>query len=378
MVVINRYTSTQIGNLSSTAARVVYDNTLNVLRFNNATNYANILIHKDLSNNVSNINNVISTGKFGINSTSPAKQVEINSTTGDCLRLTYNDNTGSATNYTDISVSSSGNLSLTPSGGDLDVTTHNGSTHGLKLGGVLVTSTATELNYVDVASIGICEASKAAVLDVNRNLVNVNYLETNYITSVAYNSVNDSVKTAGQFITVPNTTAEIGLGTGIEFALVNDNSDIFNAGYFNCVVNDITSDAEKAYFEFKLANGGLIDTVATLSNNGILTATSFAETSDRRLKENIKDVRPKDSLIKLLSVNVKTYNYTFDSDKKNHCGVIAQEVKEEFPEIVNIQNGHGLDDYHSVQYTGLVPHLINAIKELKKEINDLNNKMRLS
>jgi hypothetical protein len=55
-------------------------------------------------------------GNVGIGTIAPDKQLEINSNTGDCLRLTYNDTNGSATNYTDLNVSSSGNLTINPSG----------------------------------------------------------------------------------------------------------------------------------------------------------------------------------------------------------------------------------------------------------------------
>ena len=67
---------------------------------------------------------------FGVNTTAPDKQVEINSATGNCLRLTYNDANGSATYYTDFAVSSAGNLTITPSGGlftivaDVDAGSH--------------------------------------------------------------------------------------------------------------------------------------------------------------------------------------------------------------------------------------------------------------
>lgn len=79
MVVINKYSSLQISSLSNETARVIYDNTLNVLRFNNSSTYANVLVAKDLSNNLSSINNIITTGTIGINTSSPTKQVEINS-----------------------------------------------------------------------------------------------------------------------------------------------------------------------------------------------------------------------------------------------------------------------------------------------------------
>jgi hypothetical protein len=58
-------------------------------------------------------------GNVGIGTTAPDKQLEINSATGDCLRLTYNDANGSATAYVDLLTTSGGDLTITPSGGDI-------------------------------------------------------------------------------------------------------------------------------------------------------------------------------------------------------------------------------------------------------------------
>jgi hypothetical protein len=46
-------------------------------------------------------------------------------------------------------------------------------------------------------------------------------------------------------------------------------------------------------------------------------------------------------------------------------GVIAQEVQKEFPEIVNLEES----GYLSVDYKQFIPVLIEAIKELKTEID---------
>lgn len=54
--------------------------------------------------------------RLGINTTVPDKALEVNSATGDNLRLTYNDSNGSAANYVDFLVSSSGDLTITPVG----------------------------------------------------------------------------------------------------------------------------------------------------------------------------------------------------------------------------------------------------------------------
>ena len=94
-----------------------------------------------------------------------------------------------------------------------------------------------------------------------------------------------------------------------------------------------------------------------------------------RVKENILNVSEAYSMSKLLDVDIKSYNYIFDNEKKLHTGVIAQEIEKVFPEVIEISKQHGLDDFHSVHYTGLIPHLINAIKSLKKELDDLKNKL---
>lgn len=57
----------------------------------------------------------------GIGTTAPDKALEINHATGGVLRLTYNDADGSATNKVDFDVSSSGDLTITPSGGDVAI-----------------------------------------------------------------------------------------------------------------------------------------------------------------------------------------------------------------------------------------------------------------
>jgi enhancing lycopene biosynthesis protein 2 len=327
-----------------------------------------------LSSTLAVTGNSTLTGNVGIGTTSPDKKVEINSSTGDCLRLTYDDADGTANNYVDILVTSSGDLTLTPSGSNIDITTHNGSTTGLKLNGTLVTSTATELNYVDTTP-GLAEASKALILDANRDIVNINYLEAANGVFLKPNSSNNTIDYPLSLIVTPNTEASVGLGIGIEFNSVNDNDDIYNAAYINFVSSDISNNSESGYFDFKLANVGTIDSVMTLSNNGVLTCTSFVETSDRRVKENIQDTISLNSLDKILQVNVKTYNFIKDSNKVNHTGIIAQELKEIIPEAVVVSKKEELDDFHSIHYTELVPHLINCIKELHKEVQDLKESL---
>ena len=50
---------------------------------------------------------------------------------------------------------------------------------------------------------------------------------------------------------------------------------------------------------------------------------------------------------------------------------IAQEIQKIFPELVNTSS----DGYLSVDYTGLIPHLVESVKSLKSENETLQNRL---
>ena len=75
--------------------------------------------------------------------------------------------------------------------------------------------------------------------------------------------------------------------------------------------------------------------------------------SDARLKSNIVSLGS--TLPKLLQIDGKSY----EMKGKQKIGVLAQEIKEVFPELVSEDDNEML----AVNYQGLVPVLINALKE---------------
>ena len=109
------------------------------------------------------------TGFIGIGTTLPGKHCEINNSTGQCLRLSYNAPTGTATYFTDFLMTSAGTLTITNQQ-YTNISNHNGSTLGLQLGGTLITSTAAKLNYTNIATLGTAEASKVLTLDASAKL----------------------------------------------------------------------------------------------------------------------------------------------------------------------------------------------------------------
>jgi len=98
-------------------------------------------------------------------------------------------------------------------------------------------------------------------------------------------------------------------------------------------------------------------------------ADSFNATSDIRHKENIHELE--NALEKILSI--RGVNFTFiDDDKKClRAGIIAQEVQPIIPELIDTTN----DDKWSANYDGLTPYLIESVKTLSKENEQLKEKV---
>ena len=101
----------------------------------------------------------------------------------------------------------------------------------------------------------------------------------------------------------------------------------------------------------------------SLSSSGNLTATGDVTAySDERLKDNIRTV---DNALNMVEDMRGVF---YDKDGKAGVGVIAQEIQKVLPEVVNEEG-----DYLSVAYGNVVGVLIEAIKELKAEIEELKN-----
>jgi hypothetical protein len=113
---------------------------------------------------------------------------------------------------------------------------------------------------------------------------------------------------------------------------------------------------------------------------------TISDVSDRRLKENVLDLS--DSLNKVCQLNAKSYTLIADRDNEEEeveLGFIAQEVQTVFPEVVkNIQkyvvdeNGEDTEEeinYLGVSYIQLVAPMVEAIKELKTEVDILKAKV---
>ncbi len=108
-------------------------------------------------------------------------------------------------------------------------------------------------------------------------------------------------------------------------------------------------------------------TNGTTNINGTLNATTINETSSIRLKENVNPITDAlDSILQLVGV---TYDRK-DGSRYNEPGLVAEQVAEVLPNLVSRDED---GNPSGVNYTRVTAYLIEAIKSLKEEINDLKN-----
>lgn len=112
---------------------------------------------------------------------------------------------------------------------------------------------------------------------------------------------------------------------------------------------------------------------ATIDNAGGIIATSFYSTSSERYKTNILPIPGCLELVKQLQG--VSFNWIPDPvimrEGNADIGLIAEEVNKVLPVVVKKAG----DNCEAVEYSKLVPILINAIKELSAQVEELKQKI---
>lgn len=129
------------------------------------------------------------------------------------------------------------------------------------------------------------------------------------------------------------------------------------------------------YFAGNVKVIGTINGV-TIGDSDIRYKKNIVELDKKKSLENILQMSPieynlKQTYYETKGDSVKTIKGVYDVNsqvfQKKHYGLIAQDLQKIYPDLV-YQNDSG---YLSVNYTGLIPMLIGAIKELKVEVDEL-------
>lgn len=119
---------------------------------------------------------------------------------------------------------------------------------------------------------------------------------------------------------------------------------------------------------------GFLNSVGSWSlrcdNSGNVTATGdLTAYSDARLKTNVNTIDK--ALDKVLQMRGVTYVRTDNNDTAEKIGVIAQEMQQVLPQVVQENS----DGFLTVSYGNIVGVLIEAIKEQQKEIETLKSRL---
>ena len=128
---------------------------------------------------------------------------------------------------------------------------------------------------------------------------------------------------------------------------------------------------------------------------GQLSAATLTQTSDERIKQNIRSISNDVGNLMLLNpvfynlkqiekmdtllnthgsdsiVVTKRYDENSQEFKKIHYGFLAQELQQIYPDLVY----EGGDGYLEINYTGLIPILVSSIQELNEKINTLEKEL---
>lgn len=202
-------------------------------------------------------------------------------------------------------------------------------------------------------------------------------LETDYIQTAAYVDVGttlyvDGLTTAAGGLTVTSATSSTSQTTGALRVTggvgINENLNVGG------LVNFANTTAATSYDTGALKVAGGVGIAGDTYIQGVLNVyddiTSWYS-SDSRLKDNVTVIDG--ALNRISQIN----GYTFDwkpeakKDEAHDIGVIAQEIQAVLPEVV-VERNNG---YLAVNYEKIVPLLIQGIKELQSEVENLKAKL---
>jgi hypothetical protein len=190
-------------------------------------------------------------------------------------------------------------------------------------------------------------------------------------TQVATIAINDPGNNAGKYLRLKGHSAVRLEGNQTEF--------YDNGGPLFMVVSGGVSGTSPAFsataasntnFTFKTSSGGSQTIAFTIASSGITAAGNVTAFSDVRLKHDIKTIEGGLEIVeKLRGVTYKRKDT--EKDKEN-IGVIAQEVEEILPQIVNTADDEM--GTKSVDYGKITSVLIEAVKELSARVKELEGK----
>ncbi len=235
-------------------------------------------------------------------------------------------------------------------------------------------------NAVTIARNGSTIASVAEdlVCDINDISVQLVYSGNTWeiYTQLGGNGGTAVTLTGTQTLTNKTLTSPIlttpALGTPSAIVLTNATGTASNltaniANFIN-VTDDTTSNVTVYPIFANNTSGAITEQVSSTKltfnpSTGLLTSTDYNSSSDMTLKQDFTPIQnPLDIISQLTG-----FGFTWKESKQKAYGLSAQEVEKVIPEIVKDRP----DGTKGINYMNLTAFLIEAIKDLKQEIEEL-------
>jgi hypothetical protein len=150
----------------------------------------------------------------------------------------------------------------------------------------------------------------------------------------------------------------------------------FEALWFNGTYFSWGYDGTYNYFAKKVTIGNPANPGYMLYVQGDAYATGLWNSSDARFKKNISAID--NSLDKLMKIRGTSFEFRNDEFKNYQFaegpqfGFIAQELENVLPEVVKTDS----NGYKSVNYSSMIPVLLEAVKEQQGIIEKMENKIK--
>lgn len=310
-------------------------------------------------------------GNVGIGTSSPSFKLDVNGTVriANTLRIDGYDTSGAQRAIGFGGNTLNTNPTIYSNGSYLVITTATGQPlylNGDSNGPVLMNGSG---------NVGIGTTSPTVRLHIENGNSTYTSPSSNNVPSIYIHNTNGSSTSAHAILALrtytggggnPFISFDINGVRGYAMGIDNADDDKFKINYG---WSSLTSDT-KITLQY---NGNLgVGTTAPaylLDVSGTIRATGdVIAYSDARVKENVSTIEK--AIEKIKALRGVSYTRTDSEDKSEKIGVIAQEVLEVLPQVVQQdENGN-----YSVAYGNMVGILIEAVKELTARIEQLENK----
>lgn len=136
------------------------------------------------------------------------------------------------------------------------------------------------------------------------------------------------------------------------------------SGTYGMIIQNLSNNTSATAILFRGWDGSTTGSITTYVN-----LTSYNMTSDYRLKEDLKPINGLDIVNK-----INVYDYKWKADNSRMNGVLAHELQEVLPyAVTGIKDGK---EMQQVDYSKIVPVMVQAIKEEDAKIITLQNKVK--